>query len=155
MTPGNAPTTVGLLGATILAAPSPVLTAGPATAETFVRLGDTPVTVFSTCTGTTNAEAMVAPLQEGSRVENGVRISVRFSSENHGNRCVLTATATWRNPDTGASGSEYITVASAADPASGGRYGNAGYNRANFWTGPGTVVVTVSTHPGSELQVTV
>jgi hypothetical protein len=48
-----------------------------------------------------------------------------------------------------------IAVASTANPASGGRYGNAGYNRAHFWTGLGTLVVTVSTHPHSELQVTV
>jgi hypothetical protein len=155
MTLRNAPTTVGLLGATVLAAPGPLFTAGPATAETFARLGETPVTVSSICTGITSAEAMVAPLQEGDRVENGVRVSVRFSSDNHSNCCALTATATWRNLDTGSSGGEHITVAPTADPTSGGRYGNAGYNRANFWTGPGTVVVTVSTHPGSQLQVTV
>jgi hypothetical protein len=98
---------------------------------------------------------MVAPLQQGDRVENGVRVSVRFSSDNHDSSCALTATATWRNLATGASGSQDITVASTAEPATGGRYGTMGYNRANFWTGPGPVVVTVSTHPSTERQVIV
>lgn len=62
----------------------------PARAGTFAGLADTPAAVSPTCTGT---EAMVAPLQDGDRLNNGVRVAVRFSS--------------------------------------GGRYGNAGYNRAH------------------------
>jgi hypothetical protein len=147
----TAPAPVGLLGAAAVA----LLTAGPATAETYAHLDNTPVTVPSICTGIASAEAMVAPLQHGDRVERGVRVSVRFSSDDHSDRCALTTTATWRNLDTGASGSEQFAVASTADPASGGKYGTAGYNRAHFWTGPGTVVITVSTHPDSELRVTV
>jgi hypothetical protein len=139
----------------LLVATAPLLTAGPASAETFVQLGDTPVAVSATCLGTAGTEAMVAPLQAGDHLENGVRVVVRFSSDNVDNSCALTASVTWRKLETGTSGGEEITVASRSDPASGARYGNAGYNRANFWTGPGTVVVTVSTHPGSALRLTV
>jgi hypothetical protein len=143
------------VGVPLLAATAPLLTASPASADTFAQLGETPVAVSATCRGTASTEAMVAPLQTGAHLENGVRVVVRFSSDNHDNSCALTTSATWRNLETGASGGEEITVASTSDPASGGRYGNVGYNRANFWTGPGTVVVTVSTHPDSALRVTV
>ena len=139
----------------LLAATAPLLTTDPASAETFAQFGVTPVSVSATCLGTAGAEAMVAPLQAGDHLENGVRVVVRFSSDNHDNSGALTASATWHNLDTGASGGKEITVGSTASPASGARYGNAGYNRANFWTGPGTVVVAVSTYPHSVLRLIV
>lgn len=88
-------------------------------------------------------------------MEMGVRVAVHFSSDNHAAGCALTTIATWHNLDTDASGSDRITVASTADPATGGHYGSAGYGRANFWTGPGAVLITVGTHPDSEMRVTV
>ncbi len=69
---------------------------------------------------------MVAPLQDGDRLNNGVRVAVRFSSGNRDNSCAFTAAATWHNLDTGAS-----DVITRIDSQSGGRYGNAGYNRAH------------------------
>lgn len=155
MTRRDVPSAAGLLGVSVLAAGATLLTTVPAAADTFDDAGDTPVVITPDCRGVTSTEVAVAPLQEADRVENGVRVTIRFSSDNHDGSCTLTATATWLNLDTGAAGSEDITVASTADPASGGHYGSAGYNRAQFWTGPGTVVVTVSTHPGTEFEVTV
>lgn len=140
------------LGASILAA---VVLASPASAAGYAHFDDTQVTVFPGCSGTTSAEAMVAPLQRGSRVENGVAVAVHFSSDNHTAACALEVETTWHNRDSGASGRQGVTVASTADPASGGHYGPAGYSRATLWTGPGRVVVTVSTHPGSAREITV
>jgi hypothetical protein len=140
------------LGVSVLAA---VVCASPASAAGYAHFDDTQVTVFPGCSGTTSAEAMVAPLQQGNRVENGVAVAVHFSSDNRTAACALDVGTTWRNRDTGASGRQSITVASTADPASGGHYGSAGYSRGTLWTGPGRVVVTVSTHPGSAREITV
>ena len=63
---------------------------------------------------------------------------------------VLTVTATWTNLDTGASGSGDITAVSTIDR----HYGFIGYADTTFQTGSGTVVVTLSSHPGAELPVT-
>lgn len=129
--------------------------AAPAAAETSAHLDEVPVTAAPGCAGTTSSEAMVAPLQQGDRMEKGVRVAVHFSSDNHDSSCVLQTRTEWRNLDTGASGIEDIAVPSTADPASGGHYGTSGYASKGLWTGPGRVVATVSTHPGAELQVTV
>jgi hypothetical protein len=72
---------------------------------------------------------MVVPLQDGNRLKNGVRVAVRFLLRQPRQLLCLTATATWHNLDTGASGGKDITVASTANPASGGRPGNVSCNR--------------------------
>ena len=59
-------------------------------------------------------------------------------------------TAAWANLDTGASGSSDITAVSTID----GHYGFIGYANTTFETGSGTVVVTLSSHPGAELRIT-
>jgi hypothetical protein len=144
------------VGAPMLAGPALVVGAGPASADGYARFDDAVVTVSPDCTGTVSAEAAVAPLQIGDRVENGVRVSVQFAADNHDSSCFVVASVSWHNLDTGATGGEDITVASTADLAGGGHYGDAGYNRANFFAGSGTIVVTVSTNPHpSEVQITV
>ena len=65
-------------------------------------------------------------------------------------RCALTVTAAWANLDTGASGSSDITAVSTLDA----HYGFIGYANTTFETGSGTVVVTLSSHPGAELRIT-
>jgi hypothetical protein len=64
--------------------------------------------------------------------------------------CALTVTAAWANLDTGASGSSDITAVSTID----GHYGFIGNANTTFETGSGTVVVTLSSHPGAELRIT-
>jgi len=130
------------------------LTAAPAAAEPYAQLGGVQVVGAPYCTGIATPEAMVTPLQEGDRVESGVRVAVYFTPDRDV-ACAVTMTTTWTNLDTGASGTGDITVTSDGQPASQRHYGFAGYSRAEFWTGPGTVVVTVSTHPDDELEVTV
>ena len=44
----------------------------------------------------------------------------------------------------------HITAVSTID----GHYGFIGYANTTFKTGSGTVVVTLSTHPGEELRIT-
>ncbi|CAN5487938.1 hypothetical protein BH10ACT9_BH10ACT9_59550 [soil metagenome] len=139
------------LGAAAVAVIAPLVVAGSAAAEPYAQLPEVPVVVSPTCAGTTSAEAMVTPLQDGDRVESGVRVAIYFSSPNRDGSCAETVTATWTNLDTGATGTQDIIVVSIIDQ----HYWFGGYNRAEFWTGAGTVVVTVSTHPGAELVVTV
>ncbi|CAN5138749.1 hypothetical protein BH11ACT6_BH11ACT6_45170 [soil metagenome] len=142
------------LGVFAVAAATVGLTAAQAAADTYAQLGAVPVVGSPYCTGSASTEALVAPLQEGDRAEDGVRVAVYFTPD-HDVACAVTMTATWRNLDTGASGSGDITVASDGTPAAQRHYGFAGYSRADFWTGRGTVVVTVSTQPDGELVVTV
>lgn len=54
------------------------------------------------------------------------------------------------NLDTGSSGSGDITAVSTIDS----RYGFIGYASTMFETGSGTVVVTLSSHPGAETRIT-
>ena len=54
------------------------------------------------------------------------------------------------NLDTGGKGSSDITAVSTND----GHYGFIGYANTTFETGRGTVVVTLSSHPGAELRIT-
>lgn len=103
-----------------------------------------------TCAGSVSAEAQVAPVQTGDRVENGVRVAISYDAGNYDGSCTLTVTATWTNLDTGAKGSGDITAVSTID----GHYGFIGYANTMFKTGDGTVVVKLSSHPGAELRVT-
>jgi hypothetical protein len=119
-------------------------------AEGFAQLGDVPVVASPTCAGSVSAEAQVTPVQVADRVEDGVRVAIHYDAGSYDGSCALTVTADWTNLDTGASGSGDITAVSTID----GHYGFIGYANTTFETGSGTVVVTLSSHPGAELRIT-
>jgi hypothetical protein len=121
-----------------------------ADAQAFAQLGEVPVVASPTCGGAVSAEAQVTPVQVIDRVENGVRVAIHYDAGIYDGSCALTVTAAWVNLDTGASGTGDITAVSTID----GHYGFIGYANTTFDTGSGTVVVTLSTHPGAELRVT-
>ncbi|WNG87583.1 hypothetical protein C6A87_028335 [Mycobacterium sp. ITM-2016-00317] len=119
-------------------------------AQSFAQLPAVPVVASPTCGGTVRAEAQVAPVQTFDQVENGVRVAINYDAGRYDGSCSLTVTAAWANLDTGASGHGDITAVSTID----GHYGFIGYANTMFQTGAGTVVVTLSSHPGAELRVT-
>jgi hypothetical protein len=84
------------------------------------------------------------------RVEDGVRVAIHYDAGIYDGSYALTVTAAWANLDTGATGSGDITAVSTID----GHYGFIGYANTTFETGSGTVVVTLSSHPGAELRIT-
>jgi hypothetical protein len=92
----------------------------------------------------------VASVQVDDRVEDGVRVAIHYDAGVYDGRCALTVTARWENLDTGAAGSGPITAVSTID----GHYGFIGYANTTFGTGSGTVVVTLSSHPGAEMRIT-
>jgi hypothetical protein len=118
-------------------------------AEPFAQLDAVPVVVSPTCGGTVRGEAQVTPVQVDGRVENGVRVAIHYDAGVYDGSCALRVTAEWKNLDTGASGSGDITAVSTID----GHYGFIGYANTTFDTGGGTVVVTLSSHPGEEMRV--
>lgn len=118
-------------------------------AETFAELAPVPVQPTPACGGTVRAEAMVAPVQTGDRVENGVRVTINYDAGIYDGSCALTVTAAWTNLDTGGSGRSDITAVSTID----GHYGFVGYANTMFVTGGGDIVVTLSSHPDAELRV--
>lgn len=127
-----------------------VVPVGTAGAEPSAQLDRVPVTSGSTCAGNVRAEAQQTPVQIGDHVENGVRVAIHYDAGIYDGSCALTVTAAWTNLDTGASGSRDITAVSTID----GHYGFVGYANTTFETGTGTVVVTVSSHPGEEMRIT-
>ncbi|KUI03748.1 hypothetical protein [Mycobacterium sp. IS-3022] len=137
-------------GALAVALTVPWLWAATAHAEGFAQLDRVPVVASSTCAGTVSAEAQVAPVQVGDRVEDGVRVAIHYDAGVYDGSCALTVSADWVNLDTGASGSRDITAVSTID----GHYGFIGYASTTFETGSGTVVVTLSSHPGAEMRIT-
>lgn len=143
-------TLLRVAGAFAGAVATPWLCIAPAHAETFAQLDEVPVVVSPRCAGSVSAEAQVTPVQVIDRVENGVRVAIRYDAGVYDGSCALTATAAWVNLDNGASGTGDITAVSTID----GHYGWIGYANTTFDTGSGTVVVTLSTHPGAELRVT-
>lgn len=144
MTPFRA---AGALAAALM---TPWLWVATAHAEAFAQLGEVPVAASATCAGSVSAEAQVTPVQVADRVENGVRVAIHYDAGIYDGSCALTVTATWANLDTGSSGSGDITAVSTID----GHYGFIGYANATFETGSGTVVVTLSSHPGAEMRIT-
>jgi hypothetical protein len=128
----------------------PWLAVATAHSEGFAKLGQIPVVASPTCAGSVSAEAQVAPVQVDGRVEDGVRVAIHYDAGVYDGSCALTVTATWANLDTGAAGSSDITAVSTID----GHYGFIGYANTTFETGSGTVVVTLSSHPGAEMRVT-
>ncbi|WP_083406378.1 hypothetical protein [Mycolicibacterium rutilum] len=138
----------GPLAAALIA---PCVLAAPASAQSAAQLEAVPVVASPTCGGTVRAEAQVDPVRNGYRDENGVRVAVHYDAGIYDGSCALTVTADWTNLDTGASGSGDFTAVSRID----GHYGFIGYANTKFATGPGAVVVTLSTHRGEELRLTV
>ena len=134
----------------VAAVAAPWLWPMAAHAEAFAQLGAVPVVASPTCAGSVSAEAQVTPVQVIDRVENGVRVAIHYDAGVYDGSCALTVTAAWANLDTGASGTGDITAVSTID----GHYGFIGYANTTFDTGSGTVVVTLSTHPGAELRIT-
>lgn len=122
-----------------------------ARADAFAQLGAVPVMASPTCAGTVSADAQVTPVQVDDRVENGVRVAIHYDAGVYDGSCALTVTASWANLDTGASGRDDVTAVSIID----GHYGFIGYANTTFTTGTGTVVVTLSTHPGAQMRMTI
>ncbi|AQA04130.1 hypothetical protein BVC93_18750 [Mycobacterium sp. MS1601] len=132
-----------LLGLGVLA----LLLAPPAVAEPYAQLDAVAVAASPTCGGTVSAEAQLTPVGTG----DGVRVAIHYDAGIYDGSCALTVTAHWVNETTGAEGSGDITAVSVIDA----HYGFIGYANTVFATGPGSVIVTLSTHPGGELRVTV
>jgi hypothetical protein len=122
----------------------------PAHADAFAQLPPVPVQPSPTCGGSVSAEAQVTPVQIDDEVQNGVRVAIHYDAGRYDGSCALTVTANWANLDTGASGAGDITAVSTID----GHYGFIGYANRTFYTGSGTVVVTLSSHPGTTMQIT-
>jgi hypothetical protein len=139
-----------LAGSLAVALTTPWLWVATASAEASAVLDAVPVVASPTCGGTVRAEAQVTPVQIDRRVENGVRVAIHYDAGIYDGSCALTVTADWVNLDTGASGRGDITAVSTID----GHYGFIGYANTTFTTGGGTVVVTLSSHPGEELRIT-
>ena len=137
-------------GTLAVALAAPWFWMAPAQADSFAQLGQVPVMASPTCAGSVSAEAQLTPVLVDDRVENGVRVAIHYDAGIYDGSCALTVTATWANLDTGASGSSDITAVSTID----GHYGFIGYANTTFETGSGTVVVTLSSHPGAEMRIT-
>jgi hypothetical protein len=143
-------TRLAAAGALAVALCAPWLWTPAAQAESFDDLPPVSVAASPTCAGSVSAEGQVTPVQVGDRVDDGVRVAIRYDAGIYDGSCALTVTASWLNLDTGASGSGDITAVSTID----GHYGFIGYANTTFDTGSGTVVVTLSSHPGAELRIT-
>ncbi|MCZ8380176.1 hypothetical protein O6P37_14985 [Mycobacterium sp. CPCC 205372] len=139
--------TAGVLAVALAA---PWWSVAAAQAEPFAQLDRVPVVASPTCAGNVRAEAQVASVQVDGRVEDGVRVAIHYDAGVYDGRCALTVTARWENLDTGAAGSAPITAVSTID----GHYGFIGYANTTFGTGSGTVVITLSSHPGAEMRIT-
>ncbi|MFI5720574.1 hypothetical protein [Nocardia sp. NPDC051750] len=136
------------LGAFAASALLPV--AATANAQTAADFQDTRVEVAPGCAGTVRTGVAVTPLPSN---VSGVGVAVLFRADRQDPACAVTATVSWRNLDTGATGSEDVTVSSV--PVSIGPFPtDNGFSRALADTGPGRVIVTISTNPG-EISVTV
>lgn len=133
-----------------LAASALIPVAAPASAQTAADFQDARVQVAPGCAGTVRSQVAVTPLPTNAP---GVGVGVLFRADRQDPSCAMSVTMSWRNIDTGASGSEEVTVSSV--PVTDGIFPtDHGFQRALADTGPGTVVVTMSTNPG-EVSVTV
>nr|WP_139795476.1 hypothetical protein [Nocardia donostiensis] len=131
-----------VLSACVATALLPV--AAPAGAQTAADFEDARVEVFPGCAGLVRTVVSVSPLPTDVA---GVRAVVLFKADRHDPACAVTTTVGWRNVDSGASGSEELTVSSVPEPG-GFLDPDHGYGWTSADTGPGRVVVTVSTNPG-------
>lgn len=139
-----------IAGALLVALTAPWASTAIAHADPSAQLDRVPVVASPTCGGNVRAEAQVVPVQIGDRLDDGVRVAIHYDAGIYDGSCALTVTATWTNLDTGASGSDDITAVSTID----GHYGFVGYANTTFETGSGTVVITLSSHPGVQLRIT-
>ncbi|GAA5041985.1 hypothetical protein GCM10023318_01640 [Nocardia callitridis] len=74
-----------------------------------------------------------------------------FETGNPDPACAVTSHVSWRNVDTGAAGEADVTVPGYSEPD---KNGTAGFVRENLPTGPGLVVVQVSSNPNpAEVEV--
>ncbi len=137
-------------GALTVALTASWLGVAAAHADASAQLDPVPVVASPTCAGTVRADAQVVPVQVDDRIGDGVRVAINYDAGVYDGSCALTVTAAWANLDTGGWGSSDITAVSTID----GHYGFIGYANTTFATGSGTVVVTLSTHPGAELRIT-
>lgn len=135
----------------VVALTVPWLFVPTAHAEGYAQLDPVPVVASPTCDGTVSGDAQVTPVQVADRVENAVRVAIHYDAGIYDGSCALTVTADWANLDTGASGSRDITAVSTID----GHYGFIGYANTTFETGSGTVIITLSSHPGAEMRISV
>jgi hypothetical protein len=138
-------------GAVAVAMAAPWLSVATAHAEGFAQLDRVPVVASPTCAGSVSADAQVVPIQVDDRVENGVRVAISYDAGIYDGSCALTVSAVWENVETGASGTDDITAVSTID----GHYGFVGYANTTLATGPGSVSITLSSHPGAEMLITV
>ena len=143
-------TSLRVAGLTLVALAVPWLSTATADADAAAQLGDVPVVASPTCGGTVSADAQAAPVQAGDQLGHGVRVAIHYDAGVYDGSCALTDVVTWTNLDTGATGHGDITAVSTID----GHYGFIGYAGASFATGSGTVVVTLSSHPGAEMRIT-
>ncbi len=143
-------TSLRAVGLALVALFAPLLSVATANADAFAQLAAVPVVASPTCGGTVSADAQAAPVQIGDQVGHGVGVSIRYDAGIYDGSCTLTVTAAWKNLDTGAAGRGDITSVSTID----GHYGFIGYASTSFATGSGTVVITLSSHPGAEMRVT-
>jgi len=137
-------------GAFAAALTVPWFCAATAHAQPSAQLPEVAVTASPKCAGKVSAEAQVSSVQIDDRVEDAVRVAIHYDAGIYDGSCALTVTAGWVNLDTGASGSRDITAVSTID----GHYGFIGYAETKFDTGSGTVVITLSSHPGAEMRLT-
>jgi hypothetical protein len=138
-------------GAVAVAMAATGLSVTTAHAEPSAQLDRVPVVASPTCAGSVSADAQVVPVQVDGRVENGIRVAISYDAGVYDGSCALTVSAVWKNLQTGASGTDDFTAVSTID----GHYGFVGYANTTLATGPGTVVITLSSHPGAELSITV
>lgn len=138
------------VGAFVVALSATLAWAAPAHAQPSAQLDRVPVIASPTCGGSVSADAQLVPVQVDGRVENGIRVAVSYDAGVYDGSCALTVTARWKNLDTGASGRDDMTAVSTID----GHYGFIGYANTTFETGSGTVIVTLSSHPGAEMRIT-
>lgn len=139
------PFVLGTLTATAL-----ISVAAPAGAQAAADFQDARVEVAPGCAGTVRTQVSVTPLPTD---VVGVGISVLFRADRPDPACTLPATVTWHNVATGAFGSQEVSVPSV--PTADGWFPtDHGFERALADTGPGPVVITMSTNPG-QVSVTV
>ena len=114
-------------------------------AEAFAQLGQVPVGV-PTCAGNVSAEAQVTPVQVNDHVEDGVRVAIHYDAGIYDGPCSLTVTAAWRTLYRRFRKQRHHR--GIDDPRA---LRIIGYANTTFDTGDGTVVITLSSHPGDEL----
>ncbi|ANA97149.1 hypothetical protein BB28_04810 [Mycobacteroides chelonae CCUG 47445] len=119
-----------------------------ASADGSAEFDDAEVTVSPDCSGVMGASAITSPVQQSDYVGPGIDVRMRFDAFDKDESCFAAATISWRNLDTGASGTQHVTVPSVPDPGIARHYGwRFGIAAVKLRPGAGTVAVSVSTNP--------